>query len=70
MVANVAEVFLARQGDDGPIGVDYLEKIQSATLVAVYRGDAAPPSRCGDGGCWRSFPPTCFPWPLERAPAS
>lgn len=36
MVANFVEVFLARQGHDGPIGVNYLEKIQMATAPAVY----------------------------------
>ncbi len=36
VVANFAEVFLARQGHDGPIGVNYLEKIQLATPAAVY----------------------------------
>ncbi|PZG05167.1 2-nitropropane dioxygenase [Nonomuraea aridisoli] len=36
VAANFAEVFLARQGHDGPIGVNYLEKIQLATPAAVY----------------------------------
>ncbi|GAA2874746.1 nitronate monooxygenase [Streptosporangium fragile] len=36
VVANFAEVFLAREGHDGPIGVNYLEKIQMATPAAVY----------------------------------
>jgi NAD(P)H-dependent flavin oxidoreductase YrpB (nitropropane dioxygenase family) len=35
-VANFAEVFLAKQGHDGPVGVNYLEKIQMATPAAVY----------------------------------
>ncbi|MGR6915659.1 nitronate monooxygenase [[Actinomadura] parvosata] len=36
VVANFAEVFLAKQGHDGPIGVNYLEKIQLATPAAAY----------------------------------
>jgi NAD(P)H-dependent flavin oxidoreductase YrpB (nitropropane dioxygenase family) len=33
---NFVEVWLARQGHDGPIGVNYLEKIQLATPAAAY----------------------------------
>lgn len=36
VVGNFAEVFLAKEGHDGPIGVNYLEKIQLATPAAVY----------------------------------
>ncbi|WP_230881814.1 nitronate monooxygenase [Planomonospora sp. ID91781] len=36
VAANFAEVFLAREGHDGPVGVNYLEKIQMATPAAVY----------------------------------
>jgi NAD(P)H-dependent flavin oxidoreductase YrpB (nitropropane dioxygenase family) len=36
VVANFVEVFLAKEGHDGPIGVNYLEKIQAATPAAVY----------------------------------
>ncbi len=36
VVANFAEVWLARQGHQGPVGVNYLEKIQMATPAAVY----------------------------------
>ncbi|MEU4419267.1 nitronate monooxygenase [Actinoplanes sp. NPDC024001] len=36
IVANFVEVFLAKQGHDGPVGVNYLEKIQLATPAAVY----------------------------------
>lgn len=36
VVANFAEVFLAKEGHDGPVGVNYLEKIQLATPAAVY----------------------------------
>jgi NAD(P)H-dependent flavin oxidoreductase YrpB (nitropropane dioxygenase family) len=36
VVANFVEVFLAKQGHDGPVGVNYLEKIQLATLASVY----------------------------------
>ncbi|WP_328808026.1 nitronate monooxygenase [Nonomuraea antri] len=36
VLANFAEVFLAKDGHDGPVGVNYLEKIQLATPAAVY----------------------------------
>ncbi|MFI2272428.1 MULTISPECIES: nitronate monooxygenase [Catenuloplanes] len=36
VVANFAEVLLAKEGHDGPVGVNYLEKIQTATPAAVY----------------------------------
>jgi NAD(P)H-dependent flavin oxidoreductase YrpB (nitropropane dioxygenase family) len=36
VVANFVEVFLAKHGHDGPVGVNYLERIQLATPAAVY----------------------------------
>lgn len=36
VVANFVEVFLAKQGHEGPVGVNYLEKIQLPTLPSVY----------------------------------
>jgi NAD(P)H-dependent flavin oxidoreductase YrpB (nitropropane dioxygenase family) len=36
VAANFTEVFLAREGHHGPIGVNYLEKIQMATPAAAY----------------------------------
>jgi NAD(P)H-dependent flavin oxidoreductase YrpB (nitropropane dioxygenase family) len=36
VVANFVEVFLAKQGHDGAVGVNYLEKIQLATPAALY----------------------------------
>ncbi|GIF17017.1 nitronate monooxygenase [Actinoplanes teichomyceticus] len=36
VVANFVEVFLAKDGHDGPVGINYLEKIQMATAPAVY----------------------------------
>ncbi len=36
VVANFAEVWLARQGHRGPVAVNYLEKVQMATPTAVY----------------------------------
>ncbi|HZV25767.1 MAG TPA: hypothetical protein VFG00_05710, partial [Acidothermaceae bacterium] len=36
VAANFAEVFLAKRGHDGWVGVNYLEKIQLATPAAVY----------------------------------
>jgi NAD(P)H-dependent flavin oxidoreductase YrpB (nitropropane dioxygenase family) len=36
VVANFVEVFLAKEGHDGVVGVNYLEKIQMATPAAVY----------------------------------
>ncbi|MGW0433323.1 nitronate monooxygenase [Micromonospora sp. NPDC003197] len=36
VLANFVEVFLAKEGHGGPIGVNYLEKIQLATPAALY----------------------------------
>jgi nitronate monooxygenase len=36
IVANFAEVFLARQGHDNPVGINYLEKIQLPHLPSIY----------------------------------
>jgi NAD(P)H-dependent flavin oxidoreductase YrpB (nitropropane dioxygenase family) len=36
VAANFAEVFLAKEGHDGLVGVNYLEKIQLATPAALY----------------------------------
>ena len=36
VTANFVEVFLARRGHDGPVGINYLEKIQLATPASVY----------------------------------
>lgn len=36
VVANYVEVLLAKEGHDGLVGVNYLEKIQMATPAAVY----------------------------------
>jgi NAD(P)H-dependent flavin oxidoreductase YrpB (nitropropane dioxygenase family) len=36
VIANFAEVWLAKEGHDGPIGVNYLEKLQLPTPDAVY----------------------------------
>ncbi|MFC4070522.1 nitronate monooxygenase [Actinoplanes subglobosus] len=36
VVANFVEVFLAREGHDGPVGVNYLEKIQLGTPASLY----------------------------------
>jgi NAD(P)H-dependent flavin oxidoreductase YrpB (nitropropane dioxygenase family) len=36
VVANFAEVWLARQGHPGPVGVNFLEKLQMATPAAAY----------------------------------
>jgi nitronate monooxygenase len=36
VVANFVEVFLAKEGHDGPVGVNYLEKIQLPTLPSLY----------------------------------
>jgi NAD(P)H-dependent flavin oxidoreductase YrpB (nitropropane dioxygenase family) len=34
--ANFAHVWLAKEGHNGPVGINYLEKIQMATPAAVY----------------------------------
>ncbi len=36
VVANFVEVFLAKEGHEGPVGINYLEKIQLPTLPSVY----------------------------------
>lgn len=36
IVANFVEVFLAREGHDGQIGINYLEKIQIPHLASLY----------------------------------
>ena len=36
VAANFVEVFLAREGHDGLIGINYLEKIQMPTLPSLY----------------------------------
>ncbi|MBI4178971.1 nitronate monooxygenase [bacterium] len=36
IVANFAEVFLAREGHDGSVGINYLEKIQMPHLPSIY----------------------------------
>jgi NAD(P)H-dependent flavin oxidoreductase YrpB (nitropropane dioxygenase family) len=36
VAGNFVEVFLAKQDHDGPVGINYLEKIQLATPAAVY----------------------------------
>ena len=36
VAANFAEVFLAREGHDGPVGINYLEKIQIPILPSLY----------------------------------
>jgi nitronate monooxygenase len=36
IVSNFAEVFLAREGHENPIGMNYLEKIQTPLLASTY----------------------------------
>ena len=36
VASNFVEVFLAREGHDNPVGVNYLEKIQLPTLPSIY----------------------------------
>jgi nitronate monooxygenase len=36
IVSNFVEVFLAREGHNNPVGINYLEKIQSAHLPCIY----------------------------------
>lgn len=36
VLANFGEVWLAKEGHDGPVGVNYLQKIQFPTPAAVY----------------------------------
>lgn len=36
VVGNFVEVWLAKEGHDGPVGVNYMEKIQLATQPSAY----------------------------------
>lgn len=36
MVANFAEVYLARQGHNNPVGINYMEKLQLPHLASIY----------------------------------
>ena len=36
MVANFVEVYLAKEGHEGKVGINFLEKIQMATLSSLY----------------------------------
>ncbi|MDB1088314.1 nitronate monooxygenase [Streptomyces sp. ACA25] len=36
VAGNFTEVWLAREGHDGPVGINYLEKVQLATPAAAY----------------------------------
>ncbi|MXM64575.1 nitronate monooxygenase [Streptomyces sp. HUCO-GS316] len=36
VVANFCEVWLAKEGHDGPVGINYLEKVQLATVPAMF----------------------------------
>ncbi len=36
VAANFVEVFLAREGHSGPVGINYLEKVQAPTLPSLY----------------------------------
>src|ERR1022692_98568 len=36
VAANFAEVFLAKEGHDGPVGINFLEKIQFPTLPSIF----------------------------------
>jgi NAD(P)H-dependent flavin oxidoreductase YrpB (nitropropane dioxygenase family) len=36
MVSNFVEVFLAKEGHDGTVGINYLEKIQMPTLPSIF----------------------------------
>lgn len=36
VASNFAEVYLAREGHDNPVGINYLEKLQTPTLPSLY----------------------------------
>jgi nitronate monooxygenase len=36
VAANFVEVWLAKEGHDGPVGINYLEKVQAPTLPSLY----------------------------------
>jgi NAD(P)H-dependent flavin oxidoreductase YrpB (nitropropane dioxygenase family) len=46
VVANFAEVWLAREGHDGLVGVNFLEKVQMATPAAWERGSPRRSRAC------------------------
>src|ERR1019366_6359525 len=54
VVASFAEVWLARQGHHGPVGVNFFEKIQMATPAAAYGAMLAGAARPS----WQSSPRT------------
>lgn len=36
LISNFVEVFLAREGHSNPVGINYLEKIQTPHLISIY----------------------------------
>ena len=40
VAANFVEVWLAKEGHDGPVGINYLRKIELPLIFALLRGDA------------------------------
>jgi NAD(P)H-dependent flavin oxidoreductase YrpB (nitropropane dioxygenase family) len=43
VAANFAEVFLAKEGHDGAVGINYLEKLQLPTLPSIFGAMLSPP---------------------------
>ncbi len=66
VVANFVEVFLARQGHSGPVGINYLEKIQLPTLASLSGRCSRAWTMCSWG---RGFPAP-FPASWTRLPAA
>ncbi|GAA0964648.1 nitronate monooxygenase [Acrocarpospora macrocephala] len=65
VASNFAEVFLAKEGHGGQIGVNYLEKIQMATPAAVYGAMLAG----ADYVLMGAGIPTKIPWLLDALAA-
>lgn len=61
---NFAHVWLARRGYDGPVGINYLEKIQLATPAAAYGAMLAGVDYVLMGAASRGRSPRC----LTRSP--
>ena len=48
LVGNFAEVWLAKEGHDGPVGINFLQKIQTATLSATLEHEVTVQQICAE----------------------
>ena len=64
VVANFVEVFLAKNGHNGHVGINYLEKIQTPTLLSLYGAMLAGVGWVFMGaGIPRAIPGSSIAWP-------